>query len=342
FQFFSAPILGKLSDRYGRRPLLILSQISTFVSFLILAFSNSVGMIFLSRAVDGILGSNFTIAQAYISDISSKKDRSKAFGISGMAFGIGFLIGPAVGGYLSQFGYSIPALVVAGISFLTILGTWAYLPETVKKRAGNLSKIKINYLPAFGKYLSGGKTTRYLIEFFTFMLTHVIWTSNFALYSERKFGFGAQNVGFLLAYVGLINIALRGFLIPKLIDRYGEFQLKIAGVVSIIIGLLLLSVANGYLTLLPAISLFAFGGGISRPLLMGSISRSASEREQGAVIGFTNSLGSIAQMIGPLIGGYLLTNFFPDSLMLVSAFVMGIGFLLILKGGNRAEDQLTG
>lgn len=134
FQFISAPILGRLSDIYGRRPLLIASQISTFISFLILAKSTSLTMIFLSRAVDGLLGSNFTIAQAYISDISTKKNRSKAFGISGIAFGIGFLIGPAIGGFLSKFGFSVPAFIASGISFLTILATFFFLPETVTKK----------------------------------------------------------------------------------------------------------------------------------------------------------------------------------------------------------------
>ncbi|MFH2118223.1 MAG: MFS transporter, partial [Candidatus Paceibacterota bacterium] len=123
FQFISAPIMGSLSDTYGRRPLLLLSQFSTFVGFLVLGFANTLWLIFLSRAIDGLLGSNFTIAQAYISDITSTKNRSKAFGLSGAAFGFGFLIGPAIGGYLSRFGYSVPAYLAAGISLLSILLT---------------------------------------------------------------------------------------------------------------------------------------------------------------------------------------------------------------------------
>ena len=142
-QFVSAPIMGRLSDKWGRRPLLIASQISTLVSFVLLAQANTVWMLFLSRGVDGLLGSNFTIAQAYISDVSSKKDRSKAFGISGAAFGIGFLIGPALGGYLSRFGFAVPAYTAAGISLLTIILTMLFLPETVKKGEKKLDVVKI-------------------------------------------------------------------------------------------------------------------------------------------------------------------------------------------------------
>mgnify|MGYP000595605339 FL=1 len=130
-QFISAPILGRLSDVFGRKPLLIASQVSTFISFLVLGRATTLGMIFLSRAIDGALGSNYTIAQAYISDISSKKDRSKAFGISGMAFGFGFLIGPAIGGYLSRFGFSVPAFVAAGIALVTIVLIGMLKPEVI-------------------------------------------------------------------------------------------------------------------------------------------------------------------------------------------------------------------
>ena len=330
FQFVSAPILGRLSDIYGRKPLLIASQISTFISFLILGKASTLTMIFVSRAVDGLLGSNFTIAQAYISDVSKKKDRSKAFGISGMAFGIGFLIGPAIGGWLSRFGFSVPAFAAAGVSGLTILATAFFLPETISRKTGKI-KIKLIDWSVFTKYLSNKKTARGLWQFLSYIMTHVVWTSNFALYADRKLGFKAQDVGFVLAYIGLISIIFRGFLLPKLIDQYGERQLKKMSVLAIMLGLLGLMGATNFWWLLPAISLFALGNGLARPLMMGSISRSVKANEQGAVIGVANSLGSLAQIAGPLIGGYLLTNFFPESVMLISMVFIGIGGIFIFK-----------
>ncbi|MBU1129992.1 MFS transporter, partial [Patescibacteria group bacterium] len=327
FQFISAPILGRLSDIYGRRPLLIASQISTFISFLILAKSTSLTMIFISRAVDGLLGSNFTITQAYISDISTKKNRSKAFGISGMAFGIGFLIGPAIGGFLSKFGFSIPAFTATTVSFLTILATLFFLPETVTRKI-KTSKIILIDWSVFTKYLSNKKTSIGLWQFLSYIMTHAVWSSNLALYTDRKFGFKPQDIGFILAYIGLTSIVLRGFLLPKLIDKYGEKQLKKVSVLTIILGLMGLMRAKVFWWIFPAMSLLAFGNALARPLIMGSISKSVNENEQGAVIGLANSLGSLSRIVGPLIGGYLLTNFFPESVMLASMFFMALGGIL--------------
>jgi len=337
FQLFSAPIMGRLSDQYGRRPLLIISQISTFLSFIILGLSNSLFLIFLSRVVDGLLGSNFTIAQAYIADVTDEKDRSKAFGLSGMAFGIGFLIGPAIGGYLSKFGIAVPAFAAAGISLLSILATTVFLPETIKKKR-KIKKIKIIDLRALTKYLSIKKSSKPIYELFTFNATHVIWTSNFALFAGIKYGFTAENVGYVFAYVGLINIIFRGALLPKLIDKFKEHSLKIIASLSVIFALLLLALTNNSALLFVAFTFFAFGGGIIRPLMTGTISRSVSKDEQGAILGVAGALGSLVQIVGPMIGGLLLTNFIPESLMFASATIMVLGFVLITKNGNIRQE----
>jgi MFS transporter, DHA1 family, tetracycline resistance protein len=330
FQFVSAPLLGRLSDYWGRKPLLIASQISTLVSFVILAKATSLWMIFLSRMVDGMLGSNFAVAQAYISDVSSKKDRSKAFGISGMAFGIGFLIGPAVGGFLSTFGYDVPAWAAAGVSLLTIFLTIFFLKETVKKQVMK-ADFKIVDLAVFRKYLQDKKIRRLLLGFLAYLLTHVVWTSNLALYTDRRWGFDARDIGWMLAYVGLVTIIFRGVLISKMIDKWGEKRLQTWGVLATMLGLVGF-LGNGSLWELGiTLSLFAFGSGVIRPLMMGNISRGVSGKEQGAIIGLTNSLGSLAQIVGPLIGGYLLTYLFPQSVIWMSLGIMGVGAWLILS-----------
>jgi len=331
-QFVSAPIMGRLSDVFGRRPLLIASQISTFVSFVILAQARSIWMLFLSRAVDGALGSNYTIAQAYISDVSSKKDRSKAFGISGAAFGIGFMIGPGIGGYLSKFGFSVPAYLAAGISLITIILTVIFLPETVKVKKKSLGKIKIIDLGIFREYLGRLATRRRLMIFLTFVMMTMVWHGNFAIYADRKWGFTAENVGWVLAYIGLVNVLLRGVFISKIIDTLGERLLKRVGLVIIIVALLGLGLVEVKWLVAITLSLYAVGTGITRPLLMGDISRSVKEDEQGAVLGVTNSLGSLTQIAGPVLGGWLLTNFIPESLMIVSMLIMLVGFgLLVFK-----------
>jgi MFS transporter, DHA1 family, tetracycline resistance protein len=337
FQFFTSPILGKLSDSYGRKPLLIFSQISTFLSFIILGFANTLWLIFISRIVDGLFGSNFSIAQAYLSDISSKKDRSKVFGLSGAAFGFGFLIGPAMGGYLSTLtplGYRLPGFVAAGITLLTIFITLFFLKETVKIKKNIKLNLNIFHFEDFFKYFKNKKVSNNLFQYFFFLLSHMIFTTQFALFVSKQYGFGPREIGFLLTYVGATSVILRGFLLPKLIDFFGEKKLLDYGLFSMIIGLFLASFVKTSPYIFIVITFFSFGSGINRPLLSGSISRKISEKEQGSIMGVTNSLGSISQMIAPLIGGFVLTYFIPGSLALLSAITMSIGFIIRKNSKN--------
>lgn len=335
FQFFSAPIMGKLSDQFGRRPMLIISQLSTFLSFIVLGFANSLWMIILSRVIDGLFGSNRTIAQAYLSDISSKNDRSKAFGLSGMAFGIGFLVGPATGGFLSQFGYDFPAFVAAGISLITIFTTILFLPETVKSK--KMKEFKVNILNSedFSKYFSNQKIAFLLISFTTYVFALFTFTSNLSLFSERKLSFGATEVGYLLAYVGVINLILRSPLLGKIIDLVGERILMYFGIILMVLGLLGISIFQNTIKFFVVFTLFAIGSAFSRPLISGEISRNVSDKEQGAINGVLGSLGSIARIIGPILGGYLLNNHFPSSLPLMAGSIIGLGLMFAVWGCVR-------
>jgi DHA1 family tetracycline resistance protein-like MFS transporter len=341
FQFLSAPVMGKLSDTYGRRPLLILSQLSTMIGFAVLGIANSLWIIFLSRAIDGILGSNYTIAQAYISDVTDKKDRSKAFSISGMAFGVGFLIGPATGGYLSQFGYHVPAFLAAFISAISILLTYFYLPETVtkdKQRRFKLSEIRILDTQQFKKYLTHPVVGPALWELLFYLLAHFIWTSSFAVYGGIKLGLDARVTGYVLAFIGLISLILRMGVIPWLIDRFSEKNLTVVGMLSIMFGLVFTTTLSTIPPLFAMMAVFAFGAGLIRPLIMGVISRGADDRGQGEVMGISSSLGSIAQIIGPIFGGWLLSTQYPDLVLYVSASIMAAGLILFLK--NRQSSKI--
>jgi len=337
FQFVSAPIMGRLSDRYGRKPLLIFSQLSTFLSFVILGYANSIKLIFLSRIVDGVLGSNFTIAQAYLSDISTKKDRSKIFGLSGMAFGLGFLVGPAMGGFLSRFGYHVPAFLAAGISFLTILTTILFLPETIKEKKKVKLDVKIFNLSQFRRYFSKPKISNQLWQFFFFVLAHGLWVSTFALYASKQIGFGPSEIGYMMAYIGLLIIILRGGLLGKIINVMGEEKLKIIGVIFVIIGLLSSAFVTNQWLFLGVMTFFALGSALSRPLLTGGISRSVSDHEQGAVLGTVSSLDSLSRIIGPLLGGLVISYFPPGVLGFVASLIMAAGLILMLKSqGNKS------
>ena len=339
FQFVSAPIMGRLSDYYGRKPLLVISQLSTFLGFIILGFSQALWMIFLSRIVDGLLGSNFTIAQAYLSDVSSREDRSKAFGLSGVAFGLGFLVGPGIGGFLSQFGYSIPAFVAAGMSLITIFTTLFFLPETVHSRPKDGLHVRIIDISALKGFFSVSSLARKLGGFFFFILAHVTWVSSFALFAERQVGLGPSHIGYLLAYVGLISILFRGVLLGRMIDRFGERKLQRVGGLSMVIGLFGAIFVTEWWMFLFTMTFFAFGSGLYRPLLQGSISRGASRREQGAIMGVTNSLGSLAQIVGPLMGTSAIQFLRPFSLGLVGSIIMSVGLALVIADQLRRSPD---
>lgn len=330
FQFVSAPIMGKLSDAYGRRPLLILSQLSTLIGFLVLGFANQLWMVFLSRAIDGLLGSNYTIAQAYLSDITPKKDRTKIFSISGIAFSIGFFIGPALGGYLSQFSYALPSFLAAAMAGITIVTTYFYLPETVSKTKRFHWSWEIFKFKQFSLLKANSKISLPLWEFFLYVLTHGLWVSSFALFAEKQLSFTAKDVGFVFAMIGAVSILLRLLILPKLLNKYAEEKLRIIGAISIIFSLIVTPwISSGTAITISAIA-FTFGASILRPSLVSYISRQASAKKQGEVMGITDSLGSISQIIGPLVGGFLIQSFFPGSLGIVSAAVMTIGLIVLI------------
>ncbi|MFA6813990.1 MAG: MFS transporter [Candidatus Pacebacteria bacterium] len=332
FQFFMSPIMGRLSDVYGRKPLLIFSQVMTALSFLIFALANSVWMLVLSRLVDGLFGSNFVIAQAYLTDISSKKDRSVAMGMSGMAFGFGFLIGPALGGFLAQrFSYALPAYLATALSVLTILMTIFLLKETVKSQSSKKVRFKFSLemfeLKGFAKYFKMEKLRDLFLILFFFLSTQVILTSNMAIYGDKKFAINAQEMGLVLTGIGLITIIMQGGLLKTLIKKFGEKKLLYFSYFSLFIAFFALSLIKQKELIYFPLMLAAVGWGLFRPIMMGNISRKASDKEQGAVLGVASSLGSISQMIGPVAGGFILSNFYYEYLIyfeIILLFVIGI------------------
>lgn len=340
FQFISAPIMGKLSDSYGRRPLLILSQLSTLISFIVLGFANSLALIFISRAIDGILGSNYTIAQAYLTDITPAKDRTRIFSISGVAFSIGFFIGPALGGYLSQFSYSLPSFLAAAVTAITILTTYLYLPETIKQKQDFQWSWDIFKLNQFKLLTAEAKISFPLWEFFLYVLTHGIFTSNFALYAERQIGMNASDIGYLFAIIGASSILMKLIILPQLLKILSENKLRVIGALSVISALSMTPfIYTKWLATL-SIVLFAFGASNLRPSLISHISKQSDDKSYGATMGIANSLGSISNIVGPLIGGFLLQNFFPGSLGLMAAGTMTLGLgLMIIERQLRLKNS---
>ena len=332
-QLIAGPMLGRMSDRTGRRPLLLVSQLGTFVGFLILAFSTSLWMVFLSRIIDGLTAGNLSLAQAYISDVTEPENRAKSFGLIGIAFGMGFLVGPGVSGFLAQYSYQYPIFVAAGLSLTSILCTYFLLPSSKPLAEPGSARMTIldwgNYL---GYFRQAG-VAPLLWQFFAFAFSFSTLMAGFALFSERRFywnghPFGPKEVGYVYAYIGLVGVILQGGLIGRLVKWIGEAKLVRISFLVATIGLGGLAFTHGIAVLLVVSALASLGTGALRPAITSLITQRTSRSEQGTVLGLTQSLNSVSQIVAPFIAGMLIDHGWLAAWALVAAVVTAIGFLI--------------
>ena len=340
-QLVSGPIIGKLSDRAGRRPLLIVSQIGTLVGFLILSQATTLWVIFLSRIIDGLTAGNLSLAQAYIADVTEPHKRAQSFGIIGIAFGLGFLAGPAISGFLAGFGYAYPIYAAALLSATSIICTWTLLPRATPGHAGGSSdnpgpggrRLGLLEWSAYIEYFRRPGLRELLLEFFLFALCFSSFTSGFALFSERRFTwhdhpFSAKQVGYIFAYAGFLGVILQGGLIGRLVKWLGEPKLVKSGFLCTAIGYGMLGFIYRIPQLLGITAVASYGTGVLRPAVTSLITQKASKREQGVVLGLTQSLTSVAQIVAPLLSGFLIDHDWLAAWALVAGGFAFCGFLL--------------
>lgn len=314
-QLAAGPILGMISDRVGRRPVLLISQVGTCAGFILLAFSGNLTMMFIARILDGVTAGNLTVAQAYISDISTPQNRAKSFAVIGIAFGLGFLLGPAVPAFLSHLGYQYPVLFAALLSALSIAGTLFLLEEAPKDKHAPILPHNPSWFP-WKAYLQAFKSKTLaplLWQYLVFIFPFAYFIAGFALFAERRFAihgnsYGAIEVGYLFAYVGLLGIIIQGGLIGPLVKRFGEPRLVRTGFLAIVLGTFLLGWIHSLLWLLVSLSLIFFGASVVRPSLTSLITQKIERHEQGMVLGLTQSLTSISQITAPILGGFLIQH----------------------------------
>ncbi len=329
-QLVSGPLLGRLSDRTGRKPLLLVSQFGTFLGFILLARSSALWMVFLSRVIDGSTAGNLSLAQAYIADVTAPKDRAKSFALIGIAFGLGFLVGPAASGLLEHaYGGAAPAYLAAALSATSILCTATLLARNPPRPPGFVEepalpggkRLALLDWGSYAGYFRRPQLARLLAQFFCFALAFAAFTSGFALYAERRLtwhdrAFSPREVGFVFAYAGLLGIILQGGLIGRLVKRFGERPLIVSGFISAMLGYGLLATL-GFLTttnatalgvLAVAATVQSYGSGVLRPTLTSLITQSVRRDEQGTILGLNQSLMSVAQIVSPAIGGALISQ----------------------------------
>ncbi len=347
-QLIAAPLLGRLSDKTGRRPLLLVSQMGTFAGFLVLAFANSLWLIFLSRIIDGITAGNLSLAQAYIADITKPEERAQSFGVIGIAFGLGFLIGPGISGFLSQFGYQYPVFAAAGLSLTSILATYFLLPST--KPHGHDDdpgpggrRLAILDWGAYGQYFQRPGLAPLLWQFLAFVFSFATFTSGFALFAERRFTwdgrpFGPKQVGYAFAYVGFLGVIMQGFLLKRLVKRFGEQSLVRFGFMTSVIGYAGLALARSVPALVVVSTISAMGGAL-RPSLTSLITQKANRNEQGVVVGLTQSFTSMSGIIAPPIAGFLIGQRLLSTWALWASAVAAMGLWIALSRRSRTEPN---
>ncbi|MGQ0541850.1 MAG: MFS transporter [Blastocatellia bacterium] len=313
-QFNFAPIWGNLSDKYGRRPILFLTILGSAIGYLMLGFAGSLWIIYAGRILAGITGGNLSTAQAYIADVTSRENRARGMGLFGMAFGLGFILGPAISGVLSKFGMHVPFLFAAALSLLNAILLYFILPESMKAVKGEAAATKRNRISEMFSALRDSRFTTITIEYFLLVTAFSMMTTAFAYYTMVKFGYDAEKTGYLLTFVGFLAAVMQGGVFGLLVKRFGESALAIAGTLMLVVSLFAVpyigSDFGGLGALLAGIAFFAVGNSMASPALTSLASKTAGEEEQGSALGVMQSGASLARVIGPLLCGVLLNNQF--------------------------------
>lgn len=309
-QLVFAPVLGRLSDKYGRRPVLLISLLGTATGFLILGFANTLWLLFVGRIIDGISGGNISTAQAYIADVTTTENRAKGMGLIGAAFGLGFVFGPAIGGILSRWGVNVPFLFAGGMALVNAVLLFFLLPETVTRdhpaRVSAASGRGWNQLlSALRKPALASVLTIYFLAIVAFS----ILTASFSLFMMFRLGYDAFHSGWIFAFVGVISAIVQGGLIGRLVKAFGEPLLVIAGGLLVAASLVLLPFVTPrtslavFLLIGAAISI---GQALLAPSLSSLGSKSASAAQQGSVLGVMQSVASLARAVGPSLAAVLI------------------------------------
>lgn len=304
-QFIFNPIFGSLSDKYGRRKIILITLLLNASGYILFAFTHSFLMLLISRVVAGIGGSSIGVAQAYIADVTTKENRSKGMGLIGVAFGLGFVFGPIIGGLLSHFGYMITGFAAAGFSFLAFSFSLFLLPESLTEEKKNLVvKRKIFDVNAFKRVLSNKLISVVILLFFivTFSVANIYGT--FALLGHSVYGFTDMQNGMVFGVVGIVGAIVQGGLIGRLAKKYSDQKLITVGTFLLMIGLAFIPYGINMTGVIIITCVMSVGTGILQPILLSLVSKVAPENEQGIVLGVNQSFSSFARMLGPLWGGF--------------------------------------
>ena len=346
-QIIFTPILGKLSDRFGRRPVLLVSIAGTAVGFALMGMANSLTLLFIARILAGITGGNISIPQAYIADVTAPEKRSRAMGMIGAAFGLGFTFGPLIGGMMSRISYSAPFFFAAGLAVANAVLVYVILPESLSPE----HRAKPHEEASMAEVFRHGRGVMFALvvaTYFFLIAGFAIMTTLFALFTEKRFGYDAHANGYLFGFIGIITVIVQGGLIGRLIKIFGEVALTRTGMILTTLSLALLPLSNNLTILLLVCAGLAAGSGFASPPLSGLASQMIDRTWQGRALGVMQSAGSTGRLVGPLIGGWLLmfdlrkpVSEYGRTPFLVGALLCFIGAILAFCVKKPADDHST-
>jgi multidrug resistance protein len=336
-QFICSPLWGQLSDKIGRKPVLIISTIGTAIGFFMMGWANTLLILFAARLIDGISGGNIGTAQAYIADISAPEERAKRMGLIGAAFGLGFIFGPAIGGWTAtHYGWGAPMLVAGAMAAVNAILVTVVLPESLppeKRQKGPKERL----FPELFRHVDKQTYLTVMITYFLMIAGFSLMTSLFALFLFHRYDLDAKSTGNILALIGLIGALIQGGLIGRLSKRFGDGHLASAGALLLGAGFVALPFTSHVGTMIGACVLVAVGNSLMMPTLSAISSRSADGEWQGRALGVMQSAGSLARWIGPTVAGALLmldlasgkeayarTPFFVAAGFMVFAFLLSL------------------
>jgi multidrug resistance protein len=335
FQFFAAPVLGRLSDRHGRRPLLLFSLFGSAIGYMLFGFARSLAMLFTARVIDGVSGGNVSIAQAYIADVTEPQHRSRNFGLMGAAFGMGFIIGPAIGGALSHYwGLAAPAFFAGALALCnTVLGFFV-LPETRPAEKRVHSPLTLRTMNPFGTVLRGVRHEHLgsvFLAIFAFNVAFSGLQSNFSLFTLARFGWGPSENAVIFSVIGISGALTQALIMRRVVRHFRDQSIATVGLLLQTGAYLALAAAYTRWLAFAASSLTAVGVGITTPTLSGIVSNSVSDQEQGVMLGTVQSVGALTRIVGPLWAGFVFDWLGPGAPYWSGAIFIAIAAMLIMS-----------
>jgi MFS transporter, DHA1 family, tetracycline resistance protein len=333
-QFLVAPLCGRWSDRIGRRPIILGGLLASCAAYVALALANSLALIFAARIIGGIAGGNIPTAQAYIADITTGENRAKGMGLIGAAFGLGFIVGPAIGGILTRFGHSAPMWFAAALCLGNFVAALFLLPES---RHGDVTRVSHGRLDLLQRARRHPGLIALLVVFFLLSTAFSGFEATFALFAAHRFGFTAETIGFVFALIGVVLAVVNGVLVGRVIPWLGEKRVIPIAIGLTGLGILLVPFSATVLGLCIACATLAVGMGFNSPSLTSAISRVSDPTEQGGMLGLAQSLAALGRIAGPAWGGLLFDRAGPTVPYVSAASLMAVALILAVVAMRRAR-----